>query len=121
VSRAAEVMGFRTERGTFEAFEDFVQQRRVLPYMPDLHTYLYERELEEFIRSRQALVSLPAEESDHDPSQPSPQAGRVSDRSQPSPQAGRVSDPSQPSPQAGRVSGSTPPRRRRRRSPAPGR
>ena len=80
VSRAAEVMGFKTERGTFEAFDDFVQQRRVLPYMPDLHTYLYERELEEFIRSRQALVALPEEAEPPSPPRPrrrrSPQPGR---------------------------------------------
>jgi UDP-glucose 4-epimerase len=94
VKRAAELMGFKTQRGTFEAFEDFVQQRRVLPYMPDLHTYLYERELEEFIRSRQQLVALPAEEADHNPSRPSPE---------------------------GRASRTTPPRPRRRRSPPPGR
>ena len=86
VSRATEVMGFRAERGTFEAFEDFVQQRRVLPYMPDLHTYLYERELEEFIRSRQALAVLPEQTNGAEAPQPA-----------------------------------TPPRPRRRRSPAPGR
>jgi UDP-glucose 4-epimerase len=92
VGRAADLMGFKTDRGTYEAFEDFVEQRRVLPYMPDLHTYLYERELEEFIRSRQQLVALPADEAGRDPSP----AGR-----------GAASP--------------TPPRPRRRRSPAPGR
>jgi UDP-glucose 4-epimerase len=95
VERAAEVMGFRAERGTFAAFEDFCQQRRVLPYMPDLHTYLYERELEEFIRSRQALALLPPE---------APAAGPP---------------PSRPEGRGARAS--TPPRPRRRRSPAPGR
>jgi len=94
VERAASLMGFKAERSTFDAFEDFVEQRRVLPFMPDLHTYLYERELEEFIRSRQALAVLPSGEADDGPSQPSPE---------------------------GRVRGATPPRLRRRRSPAPGR
>jgi UDP-glucose 4-epimerase len=96
VGRAADVMGFKTERGTFEAFEDFVEQRRVLPYMPDLHTYLYERELEEFIRSRQALAVLPHEETGLAPSLPSSEGRAPS------------SSPSRPRP-------------RRRRSPAPGR
>lgn len=97
VARAAELMGFKTERGTFEAFEDFVEQRRVLPYMPDLHSYLYERELEEFIRSRQQLVALPPEEQVDD------------DRVLPSAE-GRAHS-----------GGPSRPRPRRRRSPAPGR
>jgi UDP-glucose 4-epimerase len=53
VSKAARSLGFRASRDTEDAFIDFIQQRRVLRYEPDRHTYQYEKELEDFIHSRQ--------------------------------------------------------------------
>ncbi|HEX6489130.1 MAG TPA: NAD-dependent epimerase/dehydratase family protein [Candidatus Dormibacteraeota bacterium] len=99
VTRASQLLGFDAERGTFAAFEEFVEQRRVLPYMPEVHTYLYERELEEFIRSRQALSVL-----DPSPALPAERGGEDS--------------PALPDDRGG---GSSPPLPHRRRSPAPGR
>jgi UDP-glucose 4-epimerase len=52
-TKAARSLGFRAARDTEEAFIDFIQQRRVLRYEPDRHTYQYEKELEDFIHSRQ--------------------------------------------------------------------
>ncbi len=52
-AKAARELGFRAARDTRAAFEDFIQQRRVLRYEPDRHTYQYEKELEDFIHSRQ--------------------------------------------------------------------
>jgi UDP-glucose 4-epimerase len=52
-AKAARELGFRAGRDTRTAFEDFVQQRRVLRYEPDRHAYQYEKELEDFIHSRQ--------------------------------------------------------------------
>jgi UDP-glucose 4-epimerase len=52
-AKAARELGFRAHRDTREAFEDFIQQRRVLRYEPDRHSYQYEKELEDFIHSRQ--------------------------------------------------------------------
>ena len=52
-AKAARELGFRARRDTREAFEDFVQQRRVLRYEPDRHAYQYQKELEDFIHSRQ--------------------------------------------------------------------
>jgi len=52
-ARAARELGFRATLDTRAAFDDFVQQRRVLRYQPDRHTYQYEKELEDFIHSRQ--------------------------------------------------------------------
>src|SRR2546426_11031621 len=51
--KAARELGFRAARDTRAAFEDFIQQRRVLRYEPDRHAYQYEKELEDFIHSRQ--------------------------------------------------------------------
>jgi UDP-glucose 4-epimerase len=59
-AKAARELGFRASRDTRAAFEDFTQQRRVLRYEPDRHAYQYEKELEDFIHSRQ----LAAEEGD---------------------------------------------------------
>ncbi|HET7419876.1 MAG TPA: NAD-dependent epimerase/dehydratase family protein [Candidatus Dormibacteraeota bacterium] len=53
VNKAARELGFRASRDTRAAFEDFIQQRRVLRYEPDRHAYQYEKELEDFIHSRQ--------------------------------------------------------------------
>src|SRR5438309_7621041 len=52
-AKAARELGFRAVRDTCSAFEDFIQQRRVLRYEPDRHAYQYEKELEDFIHSRQ--------------------------------------------------------------------
>jgi UDP-glucose 4-epimerase len=52
-NKAARELGFRAARDTRAAFEDFIQQRRVLRYEPDRHAYQYEKELEDFIHSRQ--------------------------------------------------------------------
>lgn len=51
--KAARELRFRAVRDTQAAFEDFIQQRRVLRYEPDRHAYQYEKELEDFIHSRQ--------------------------------------------------------------------
>jgi UDP-glucose 4-epimerase len=53
VNKASRELGFRAERDTRAAFEDFIQQRRVLRYEPDRHAYQYEKELEDFIHTRQ--------------------------------------------------------------------
>jgi UDP-glucose 4-epimerase len=52
-AKAARQLGFRATRDTRAAFEDFIQQRRVLRYTPDRHAYQYEKELEDFIHTRQ--------------------------------------------------------------------
>jgi len=54
-AKAARELGFRASRDTRAAFDDFIQQRRVLRYQPDVHTYQYEKELEDFIHSRQPV------------------------------------------------------------------
>ena len=36
-AKAARELGFRAKRDTRAAFEDFIQQRRVLRYAPDRH------------------------------------------------------------------------------------
>jgi len=41
------------DRDTQAALDDFIQERRVLRYEPDRHAYQYEKELEDFIHSRQ--------------------------------------------------------------------
>jgi UDP-glucose 4-epimerase len=53
VNKASRELGFRAARDTRAAFEDFIQQRRVLRYEPDRHAYQYEKELEDFIHSRE--------------------------------------------------------------------
>src|SRR5918911_4244452 len=50
--KAARELRFRAARDTLGAFEDYIQQRRVIRFMPDQRTYTYEKELEDFIRSR---------------------------------------------------------------------
>jgi UDP-glucose 4-epimerase len=52
-AKATRQLGFRATRDTRAAFEDFIQQRRVLRYAPDRHAYQYEKELEDFIHTRQ--------------------------------------------------------------------
>ena len=56
-AKAARELGFRAARDTRAAFEDFIQQRRVLRYAPDRRAYQYEKELEDFIHSRQVASS----------------------------------------------------------------
>jgi UDP-glucose 4-epimerase len=51
-SRAERMLGFRPARDTMEALDDFVQQRRVLQFLPSSGQYLYERELENYIHAR---------------------------------------------------------------------
>ncbi len=52
-NKAARELGFRAARDTRAAFDAFIQRRRVLRYEPDRHAYQYEKELEDFIHSRQ--------------------------------------------------------------------
>jgi UDP-glucose 4-epimerase len=52
-AKAARELGFRAVRDTRAAFEDFIQQRRVLRFEPDHRAYQYEKELEDFIHTRQ--------------------------------------------------------------------
>jgi len=52
-TKAARELGFRARRDTLAAFEEFTQQRRILRFEPDRHAYQYEKELEDFIHSRQ--------------------------------------------------------------------
>ena len=56
-AKAARALGFRAALTTRAAYEDFIQQRRVLRYQPDRHAYQYEKELEDFIHSRQPAAS----------------------------------------------------------------
>jgi UDP-glucose 4-epimerase len=72
-AKAARELGFRAKRDTQAAYEDFIQQRRVLRYAPDRHAYQYEKELEDFIHTRQlasengegedGAAALPAEKA----------------------------------------------------------
>jgi hypothetical protein len=55
-AKAARQLGFRAARDTQAAFEDFIQQRRVHRYAPDHHAYQYEKELEDFIHTRQLAL-----------------------------------------------------------------
>jgi UDP-glucose 4-epimerase len=61
-AKAARQLGFRAARDTRAALEDFVQQRRVQRYAPDHQAYQYEKELEDFIHTRQ--LGLDDAESD---------------------------------------------------------
>jgi UDP-glucose 4-epimerase len=54
-TKAARQLGFRASRDTGAAYEDFIQERRVLRYQPDRNAYQYEKELEDFIHSRQPI------------------------------------------------------------------
>ena len=57
ITKARRELGFRAAMDTRSAFDDFIQQRRVLRYQPDRHAYQYEKELEDFIHSRQPVPS----------------------------------------------------------------
>jgi UDP-glucose 4-epimerase len=52
-AKAARGLGFRAARDTKVAVQDFVRERKVLRYEPDRYRYQYEKELEDFIHSRQ--------------------------------------------------------------------
>src|ERR671937_351819 len=52
VGAAKRGFGFRAARTTLEALDDFIQQRRVLAFMPGGHSYVYDRELEAYIHQR---------------------------------------------------------------------
>jgi UDP-glucose 4-epimerase len=54
-AKAARELGFRASRDTRSAFDDFIHERRVLRYQPDRQGYQYEKELEDFIHSRQPV------------------------------------------------------------------
>jgi len=51
-SRAVRELGFRPARDTLAALDEYVQQRRVLQFQPSRGTYLYDRELEDYIHAR---------------------------------------------------------------------
>lgn len=52
-AKATRELGFKAARDTQAAFLDFIQDRRVRHYEPDRYRYQYEKELEDFIHSRQ--------------------------------------------------------------------
>ena len=59
-ARAERELGFKARLDTAAAYLEFVRERRILPYRPDRRSYMYERELEEFIHSRRPALSGPA-------------------------------------------------------------
>jgi UDP-glucose 4-epimerase len=73
-AKAGRELGFKAKRDTRAAFEDFIQRRRVLRYETDRRAYQYEKELEDFIHSRQ----VPSEngEADGEASRPRPRRRR---------------------------------------------
>lgn len=77
VSKAARQLGFRAALDTRAAFEDFIQQRRVLRYAPDRHAYQYEKELEDFIHSRQVASSNGESEAAPTPPRPHPRRSQA--------------------------------------------
>ena len=66
ISRAVRNLGFRPRRETLRALEDFLQQRRVIPFLTDRGAYLYEKELEDFIQARRQEL-LPASAQNGNP------------------------------------------------------
>jgi len=53
-SRARRHLGFVAARDTAAALDEYVQQRRVLQFLPTHRQYTYERELEEYIHARRS-------------------------------------------------------------------
>jgi UDP-glucose 4-epimerase len=53
-SRARRQLGFVAARDTAAALDEYVQQRRVLQFLPTHRQYTYERELEEYIHARRS-------------------------------------------------------------------
>jgi UDP-glucose 4-epimerase len=74
-AKAARQLGFRAARDTQAAFEDFIQQRRVHRYAPDHQAYQYEKELEDFIHTRQ--LALEDGESDSNGASAPPGNGKA--------------------------------------------
>lgn len=62
-AKAERELGFRARLDTAEAFEKYVEERRVIPFLQDGQSYQYERELEDFIHARRPVHSprTPAE------------------------------------------------------------
>ena len=54
LSRARRQLGFAAGRDTPGALDEYIQQRRVLQFLPKHGQYTYERELEEYIHRRRA-------------------------------------------------------------------
>jgi UDP-glucose 4-epimerase len=79
-ARAERDLGFRARLDTGEAFERFVQERRVIAFRPDHHAYQYEQELEDFIHSRR-LDETPLEASRGASSRNGAEAGASRSRS----------------------------------------
>jgi UDP-glucose 4-epimerase len=75
-AKAARELGFRAARDTQAAFQDFIQERRVLRYEPDRHRYQYEKELEDFIHSRQPASENGEGESNGSAAGPAEEAAR---------------------------------------------
>ena len=53
-SRARHSLRFTAERDTLTALDDYIQQRRVIQFLPSGRRYMYERELEEYIHARRS-------------------------------------------------------------------
>jgi UDP-glucose 4-epimerase len=82
-TKARRELGFRAAMDTRTAFDDFIQQRRVLRYQPDRHAYQYEKELEDFIHSRlpaPANGALEEHAAEVEPRLPRPRRRRPSPR-----------------------------------------
>ena len=77
-SRAKRELGFRPTLDTLAALNDYLQQRRVLQFLPSGRRYRYERELEDYIHARRtrrraaAARSKPAAEPRADPAASDP-------------------------------------------------
>ncbi len=54
LAKAERELRFRARLDTSEAFKNFIQERRVMPFRPDRQTYQYEKELEDFIHARRS-------------------------------------------------------------------
>lgn len=85
-TRAERQFGFRPERDTMTALDDYVQQRRVLEFQPSGRRYMYERELEDYIHDRRVRRRAangarikPADEPRPEPARPT-EAAKSSER-----------------------------------------
>ena len=54
LTKAGRELDFHPQHDTLAALDDYVQQRRVLQFLPGGPGYLYERELEEYIHNRRS-------------------------------------------------------------------
>jgi UDP-glucose 4-epimerase len=73
-ARAERDLRFRARLDTRDAFERYIQNRRVIHFRPERQSYQYEQELEDFIRSRRPSDVGPAR--DRDGERPSPPRSR---------------------------------------------